>query len=183
MKFNVTRKLTDKVFSSIVKFESYGVVASINSDEDDEIVSMSITAEEEKALFEDLGYPVIEIGGSYVGYVKIPNRDSAEKATLVDKTSAVQSDSPETLKEGYTKIEFVRNVEKYTLDENFEVRYSSNAKKLEDEEDGLKAVEISELKCLIFENSVEEKIKEALKTIRQDQTKFEQVNPAKTFSY
>ena len=171
MKFNVERTLSDKVFSSIVKFDSYGVVSKTLSDEDDEVVSMSMTAEEEKAIFEDFGYPVIEVGGEYLGYVKMVEG----KVTILDDVDGAEDGEAE-------KITFVRNVEKYTLDDNFQVKYSSNAKKLKDTEK-LTALQQSEAKCLIFEKNVEEKIKKAIEALKECRTKFEEDKPANTFSY
>lgn len=171
MKFNVERTLSDKVFTSTIKFESYGVVSKTEADEDDQVVSMSMTAEEEKGIFEDFGYPVIEVGGEYAGYVKIVDG----KVTILED-SAGESDGDAE------KISFVRNVEKYTLDETFQVRYSSNAKKLKDTEK-LNPLQQSEAKCLIFEKSVEERIKASIEELKENRTKFEEDKPANTFSY
>ena len=172
MKFDVTRKLSDKVFTSTVKFNSYGVIDTTQTDEDSEVVVMSMTPEEEKAIFEDFGYPVIEVGGEYSGYVKVEKVDEKDKVTLVTQET-----------EGAIAITFVRNVEKYTLNETFEVRYSSNAKKLQDVEDGLTALQQSEAKCLVFEKSVQDKIKAAIEEVKSAYTPFEKVDPAHSFSY
>lgn len=171
MKFIVERSLSDKVFSSVIKFESYGVVSKTQADEDDQVVSMSMTAEEEKAIFEDFGYPVIEVGGEYSGFVKVVEG----KVTILE--DSVGESDPEA-----EKLTFVRNVEKYTLDETFSVRYSSNAKKLEDG-DKLNALQQSEAKCLIFEKNVETKVKAAIEELKECRTKFEEEKPANTFSY
>lgn len=171
MKFIVERSLSDKVFSSVIKFESYGVVSKTQADEDDQVVSMSMTAEEEKAIFEDFGYPVIEVGGEYSGFVKIVEG----KVTILE--DSVGESDPDA-----EKITFVRNVEKYTLDETFLVRYSSNAKKLEDT-DKLNSLQQSEAKCLIFEKNVETKVKDAIEALKECRTKFEEEKPANTFSY
>ena len=171
MKFIVERSLSDKVFSSVIKFESYGVVSKTQADEDDQVVSMSMTAEEEKAIFEDFGYPVIEVGGEYSGFVKIVEG----KVTILE--DSVGESDPDA-----EKITFVRNVEKYTLDETFLVRYSSNAKKLEDT-DKLNSLQQSEAKCLIFEKNVETKVKDAIEELKLCRTKFEEEKPANTFSY
>ena len=171
MKFIVERSLSDKVFSSKVKFDSYGVVSKTQSDEDDQVISMSMTAEEEQSIFEDFGYPVVEIGGEYSAYVKIVDG----KVTLLTDEEGPSDDQAE-------KLTFVRNVEKYTLDSNFQVKYSSNAKKLKDTEK-LTALQQSEAKCLIFEKSVEEKIKKVIEDIKECRTKFEEEKPANSFSY
>lgn len=171
MKFIIERSLSDKIFSSTVKFDSFGVVSSSLTDEDDEVISMSMTPEQEKQIFEDFGFPVIEIGGEYESYVKIDDG----KVKLLDADTGASDGEAE-------KVTFVRNVEKYTLNELFQVKYSSNANKVEATEK-LTALQQSEAKCLIFEKTVEEKIKKALEELKKCYTKFEEEKPAVTFSY
>lgn len=171
MKFDVTRKLSDKVFTSVVKYNSYGVVDSTQVDEDNEVINMLMTADEEKSIFEDFGYAVIEVGGEYKGFVKIETVEEKDKITLVEETE-----------EGAIPITYVRNIEKHILDETFEVTYSSNANKLEDTE-SLTALQLSEAKCLIFEKSIQDKIQTAIKDVKDAYTAFEKENPAHSFSY
>lgn len=152
MIFEIKRDLTDKVFTSTMKFKDYG--------------GIDLDSEEEQVLIDDFGSPIIDLGAiDFVG--KFDKEDGAIKITEAEETG--------------DEVSFVLNSKKVKVDKTFLVNYSIDAKKIDKKEiaeDTLNTAElIAEAKCLLFEEKVKEAVKLKIDALKLKGTSFERSAP------
>lgn len=152
MNFNVERNLENQIFTTKIKFESFGGVG--------------ITPEEEQELVADVGYPTIDVGSSeYIGKYKYD----------LDTNSITEDETGD-------EIKFILNSLKVEVKEGFEVSFTRNAKKeLAEELNGktslTKLSHLSEAKCLLFEKVIKAKLESAINGLRSNISQFEKNTP------
>lgn len=145
MLFKRDRELSNKVFHTKTNFKAYGG---------------TISKEEEKELFENMGYPQIDMGGKYSAKFKVEDGD------------LVIAEAPE---QG-TEVSIVLNSNPTTVNGHFSMDFSADAK----EEEGLGSltpVQVAEAKCILFEKELDEKLTDAIKNMVEKKTDFEEDFP------
>ena len=152
MNFTIDRTLEDLVFSTFVKFESNGTGV--------------LTPEQELALINDFGAPVVEVGGSFTGNYK------------VDAGKVVEADGGDVVGVDCDEITFVLNSMTMEAKEGFEATYSSNAKKIlaADYETNVQittAELLAEARCKLFENEVLSRLSIGLTALIAKSSTFE----------
>ena len=149
MNFKVERTLVDQVFTTKIKFDTFG--------------GAGITDVEEQALIADFGAPVIDIGSEeYTGKYTY---DDAAKTFKEDLTTG-------------DSISFILNSMKIEVKEGFEATFSVNAKKiLTAEITGKTSLKkpslIAEAKCILFEQKVKQKLTAAIAELKGNMSNFD----------
>jgi len=152
MNFKNERDLSNLVFTTKIKFVSYG--------------GEYITPQEEQELVENFGNPIISIGGEqYVGKYKY---DTDTKEFIEDEDG--------------DEVRFVLNSTKMILDEKFEITYTIDAKKLpkteyENNTYLTTAALVAEAKCLLFETKIKEILTQAINKLRVNISYFDKDTP------
>lgn len=149
MNFKIERKIENRVFSTKILYVSLG--------------SETMTADEEKKVFEDFGYPVVDVGGSFSGEVDV-----------IDGKVVMSNEPPAW------GIGFVHNSDKRKVQEGFSAELRVNIDKIEDHllSDTLDTkLKVAEAQCLIFEETVKQRIEKAIKDIMDKVTFFEEGYP------
>lgn len=146
MNFSVTRMLENKIFTTTVKFASYG--------------GFGLTAEEEEALLADFGAPEIDLGAiNFTGKLSV----GADRRVVMDDS-------------GGEEVSFILNSKKVALNKDFSASYVVDSKKINDTELGstLKTKElVAEAKCVLFENMLKDAQASAMDILKKKQTTFE----------
>lgn len=156
MKFEIYRKLENKVFTSTVKRD--------------------ITEDAELALEDkyvnDLGPAEVEAGTKFEGYVT---------GTTLD--DLVISDTESS---GAKKIQFSLDKNKVAITKTFEVKYACDAKAeapvVFSETVTIPALRVAELKCDLYEQIMQKRINAAIDVWKSQATTFEDTNPISTFN-
>ena len=155
MNFNTKRKVENGVFTTQIVFDSYGVTAA----------GSEMSEAQEKALFNDLGNPKINLSDIvFSGTYKV-DADTRVVAASADDPDAdvvkfVMNNKPLTLAEGF--------VAEYTIDsDSFQRSAYINNHSLNT------AHLMAEARCVLFEDKVSAAIVEAVEAIKNQRTKFE----------
>ena len=144
MIFEIKRNLTDKVFSSTIKFKAFG--------------APGYDEEAEKFLIDDFGAPTIDVGA-----IEYKAKFKVEEGKLVIDDLA-----------GEDEIEFVLNSKKVKVDNVFTASYAIDAKREKGMTTVLSTPElVAEAKCILFETKVQAKVAEAIAALRTKGTQFE----------
>lgn len=152
MNFKIERSLVDQVFTTKVKFDTFG--------------GAGITPEEEKSLIADFGAPVIDIGSEeYIG-----------KYTY-DPATKTFSEDPDG-----DQVNFILNSMKVEVKEGFEASFSVNAKRISATDTAgktslTKPSLIAEARCILFEKKVKEKLSAAITELKANMSDFEKTAP------
>jgi hypothetical protein len=155
MNFNTKRKVENGIFTTQVVFDSYGVTAE----------GSEMSEAQEKALFNDLGNPKINLSDIvFSGKYKVDadTRVVAAEDTDVDadEVKFVMNNKPLTLAEGF--------VAEYTVDsDSFQRSAYENNKSLTTPQ------LMAEARCVLFEDKVNEAIVAAVTKVKNQRTKFE----------
>ena len=147
MIFKRERNLSNKVFKTKIKFKAYGGAMS---------------PEDEKQLFENLGHPTIDMGGSYQGYFVIDDG----KITRVEENG-----------ENVAEVEIVLNSNPVKVNGNFSQEFIADGKKEEPVDPLILGSQVAEAKCILFEDEVDKKLKEAIEDMTNKETDFEEGFP------
>lgn len=157
MNFKVERTLIDQVFTTKVKFDTFG--------------GAGITPEEEQSLIADFGAPVIDVGSEeYIG------KYTYDPVTKTFTEDAVAGD----------QISFILNSMKIEVKEGFEASFNINAKRVTAAElTGKKSLTkpslIAEAKCLLYEKKVKDKLAAAITELKGNMSNFDKA-AAETFT-
>jgi len=147
MNFKTERSLSEKVYTTVVKFDSYGG-------------GVDIDADGEKIMIEDFGAPKLDIGAiTFSGKYAI----AADGSVTPD---AVAGES----------VTFVLSNKEIDIKEGFEARYSVDCKKIGKEQLGtiMNTPElVAEARCLLFETKVKASLVTCLADFRKLKTRFE----------
>lgn len=156
MIFKKERSLKDKVFGTKIVFVDYG--------ERDSIGGVSKTEKElEAQLIDDFGAPEVELGGEFVGYVKLSGKDLS---VSIDDSKASDHD----------KITFVLSSSKAIVKEGFEAPLLVDAKKTPAHKDThatLTQEQTAEVRCKIFEDIIVDRLCRAVDSLKAKLTTFE----------
>jgi hypothetical protein len=153
MNFKTERTLVDQVFTTKVKFDTFG--------------GAGITPEDEQSLIADFGAPTIDIGSEeYIG------KYTYDATTKTFKEDATTGD----------EVRFIINSLKIEVKEGFEASFQSNAKRVTTAEltgktSLTKASLIAEAKCILYEKKVKEKLTAAIAELKGNMSNFEKVTP------
>jgi len=149
MNFTISRDIQDKVFTTKIQFKSLG--------------RAGLDAEEERKIYEDFHYPVIDLGGEFKG-----SFDVVDGKVVVAEEGQGQ------------EISFVLNSKKVEVNEKFVAEYQISLEKIKDPSDGdilnTKSL-IAEARCLLFEKVIETRIAKAIEDIMSKVSKFEDGYP------
>lgn len=149
MNFTVSRDIQDRVFTTKIQFKDLG--------------RAGLDAEEERKIYEDFHYPVIDLGGEFKG-----SFDVVDGKVVVAEEGQGQ------------EISFVLNSKKVDVNEKFVAEYQISLEKVKDPSDGdvlnTKSL-IAEARCLLFEKVIEARIAEAIEDIMNKVSKFEDGYP------
>ena len=150
MIFDTKRKVENNVFEVQVVFTDYGT--------DD------MDAEHEKALFNDLGYPEINLGNiTFSGKFKV-DADTRVISAEDDDASA-------------DPVSFILNAKKLVLKDGFVATYAANAADVSKSEIGQNALItarlVAEAKALLFQKKVLDAIKTSVEAVKSERTRFE----------
>ena len=151
MIFKRERTLNNKKFRTKTSFKSYGG---------------GVKPEDEKQVYESMGYPVIDMGGRYEGYFDLCNGKVVRIKDVED---------PE--EEGVVLIRIVRNSKPVTVDENFSQEFSVDATKESAWDPLAEPSHVAEAKCILFEDALDEKLKEAIEEKIDRKSDFEEGYP------
>ena len=147
MNFETKREVKDNVFSVTVSFTEYGTE---DMDED-----------REKALFDDLGYPSINLGNiTFDGEFDV----DGDKRVIDAEVGAGD------------KVSFVVNAKKLTLGPGFSTTYTVDARDIASSELGSKLSTnrlVAEAKCLLYQEKIHEAITAAVTKLKAERTRFE----------
>lgn len=146
MNFVITRSLENKVFTTTIKFASYG--------------GFGLDTAEEEALIADFGAPIIDLGAIvFAGKFSV----GVDRRVVTDATTGED-------------VSFILNSKKIDVKTGFEATYSIDSKKIDDKEVKLilKSKElVAEAKCVLFETKVQEALSAAMDALKQKRTTFE----------
>lgn len=155
MKFEIHRKLENKVFSTVIKFKEYG--------------GKDIEAEEEKVLLNDFGAPKINLGKiDFSGKVskdedgKLKVSEDGEELSLVFNAKTILIDE-NFLTSFVIDPKNVNSVEVKEVKEGNKVLVDNQA--------------IAEAACLLFENKIQETLEEKIEELKKLYTEFEKESP------
>lgn len=150
MNFTKKKSLDEQVFTVTIDFASFGAT--------------NMTAEEEQALIQDLGAPIIDIGGQYTGKYAV----GADSKIAADATNG-------------DAVSVIINSKKVSVTTGFHAELSVDAKKIPATEltgTTLKtALLMAEAKCDLFADSVAQKITTAINDLRTKATTYEKSSP------
>jgi hypothetical protein len=147
MNFETKHSVSKNVFGATVSFAGYG------TDTMDEA--------HEKALFEDLGAPSINLGSIvFEGYFKVDGDKRVVEATEADGD----------------KVSFIVNAKKLELGEGFVTSYFADAADVAKSELGESLTTgrlVAEAKALLFQIKVLDAVKTAVEAVKSESTRFE----------
>ena len=151
MNFETKHKVENNIFSVEVDFTEYG--------------TPEMSEEEEQALFNDLGDPVINLGQiNFSGRFKVDGDKRVIPAEASDGTDAAD------------KVSFIVNAKKLQIAKGFTALYQVDARSIADSEVGkilnTKRL-VAEAKCLLFQQEIHKAIKEAVEELKKQRTRFE----------
>ena len=150
MNFETKHEVHNGVFSTSVMFTEFGVGTELD-------------AEREQAMFEDLGFPVINLGSIvFKGKFKVEN----DKRVIVAENSDVSAD----------EVNIIVNSRRIEVGPNFEASYRMDAADVADSELGTQLNSkklVAEAKCILFETKVKEEIKRVVEAAKAEKTRFE----------
>ena len=155
MNFNTHRKVENGIFSTQIVFDAYGVTTP----------GSEMSENQEKALFNDLGHPKINLSDIvFKGMYKV----DSDTRVIPAEDDDVEAD----------EISFVMNNKPLTLAEGFVAAYECNSDIVPrsdyiNNKSLTTAQLISEARCVCFEEKVKEAIVEAVQNIKAQSTKFE----------
>lgn len=147
MNFETKRKVENNVFSVNIVFTEFG------TEEMDE--------NREKALFDDLGFPSINLGN-----ITFEGEFDVDGDKRVIDAEAGSGD----------KVSFVVNAKKLILGPGFSTSYSVDARDIASSELGSKLNTnrlVAEAKCLLFQEKVLEAIENSVTKLKAERTRFE----------
>lgn len=167
MNFETTHSVHTNVFSTKIAFASFGVGKADGTDDE------NMSAAQEEALFEDLGFPKINLG------------DLTFSADF-----EIDSDKRVVIKEGGTPgtdcdtVKLIANAKVLEIGPDFAVEYSCDAANVPKSECGTVLTTkklVAEAKCALFDKVVKDAIKKAIQDIKAEKTRFE-TDPIQTLS-
>jgi len=150
MNFETKHEVHNGVFSTSVIFTEFGVGAEMD-------------AEHEQALFEDLGFPVINLGSiKFAGKFNVAADKRVIVSTADDATAA--------------DVSLIVNSKRLEVGPGFIASFKADAANIADSE--VKGVLntkklVAEAKCILFETKVKEAIKNAVEATKAEKTRFE----------
>ena len=151
MNFDTKHNVENNVFSTTIKFTSYG--------------AGDLDEAHEKAIFNDLGNPSINLGGiEFKGRFKV----DGDKRVVAAAADDADADADE--------VSFIVNAKQLTLDEHFIASYSADAADVAKSELGKVLTTprlVAEAKALLFQTKVLDAIKTAVENVKQQSTRFE----------
>lgn len=150
MNFETKHEVHSGVFSTTVAFTEFGVGTELD-------------AEHEQALFEDLGFPVINLGSiKFNGKFKVAD----SKRVIVAEESDTDADA----------VSLIVNSKVLEVGPGFVASYKSDSVDIADSELGpvlnTKKL-VAEAKCVLFETKVKEAVKAAIEAVKAEKTRFE----------
>lgn len=149
MNFETKHEVHSNVFSTKVYFTEFGT-------------NDGMTAKQEEALFEDFGYPEINLG--HLTFEGFFNVDGDKRVVPV-----------ETADDG-DKVAFIMNTAHLTIGPNFVASYTCSADDVPESQVGTALSTkklVAEAKCLLFDKVVKEAIVEKVKAVKDEKTRFE----------
>lgn len=153
MLFKTTRALKDKVFSTNISFVDFGERDSLGTIDNEARLK-------EQHLIDDFGAPKLALGKEFAGYVKIVDG----KVVLADAISGALE----------TRIKYVLADKEVEVTAGFVASIAIDAKKEQPVLDKLTAEQVAEAKCLVFEKVITERLQEAIATLQEHHTTFEE---------
>lgn len=150
MNFETKHEVHNGVFSTTITFTEFG--------------SDSMDAEHEEALFEDFGYPEINLGTlEFKGFFK-----KASDLRIVPATDSTDGE----------EVKFIMNTKHLTVGPGFVATYSCDAADVPSTElDGKTILDtkklIAEAKCILFDTVVKKAIVDTVTAIKEEKTRFE----------
>ena len=152
MNFDTKHNVENNVFTTTVSFTSFG--------------TSEMDEQHELALFNDLGYPKINLGEiKFEGVFKV----DADKRVI-------DAAGDDIIGETADKVSFIQNAKIYELDNKFTVSYSIDARDIAESEVGAvlntKKL-VAEAKALLFQEKLYEAIAAAVTAIKAERTRFE----------
>ena len=150
MNFDTKHEVHKNVFSTKIFFTEFG--------------SSDMTAKQEEALFEDFGYPEINLGNLvFEGYYKV----DGDKRVVATTEDAADGD----------KVSFIMNTAHIEVGPNFSASYSCDADDVPASQIGAKMLTtkklVAEAKCLLFDDVVKKAISETVAAVKKEKTRFE----------
>lgn len=150
MNFETKHEVHNNVFSTNIFFTEFGAA--------------DMTAKQEEALFEDFGYPEINLGTLvFNGYFKV----DGDKRVVA--TTKVADDGDE--------VSFIMNTAHSAIGPEFSVSYSCDADEVPASQVGTKALTtkklVAEAKCLLFDSVVKKAISDQVAAVKKEKTRFE----------
>lgn len=149
MVFDTKRKVTNNTFEIQIVFTDYGTT--------------DMDAEHENALFDDLGYPEINLGNiNFTGKFKV----DADKRVIPAEDDDTTADS----------VSFILNAKRLVLKEGFVASYSISAQDISPSEIGVALNTtrlVAEAKALLFQIKVLDAIKTSVEAVKAERTRFE----------
>lgn len=155
MNFNTKRKVENGVFSTQIVFDSYGVTTE----------GSEMSEAQEKALFNDLGNPEINLSDIvFSGFYKV------DADTRVVASTSTDADADE--------VKFILNNKRLTLAEGFSAEYEIDSdafpRSAYINNHSLNTPQLmAEARCVLFEDKVNEAIVAAVNKVKNQRTKFE----------
>lgn len=159
MKFNVLRDLTNKVFTSTI------ARVVVPNDVDDVI---------ETKLENDFGPVKVQTGGLFEGFI-IKDSTTGEYSASLSGTVGIDT----------IAFKFASTPNEVAISSTTQIAFKSDAK-LEsplkfDATNDVPALKVAELKCALFEKTIQKRIAEAVVAWKAETTTFEDNVPADTF--
>ena len=164
------RSLKNNVYSTKTSFVNYG------KKDESGAIDTNIAAEEAK-IIDDFGAPKVSIGGSFLGAVKVTDKEVKDKKVKVVEVVKTTYETKQELENepdeaGVVKIDFVLTVNEINLDETFATSLSINADSTK-EIGGLTAEQVAEAKCKIFEKVIQDRAEKKILEYKEKLTDFE----------
>lgn len=149
MNFETKHEVHSNVFSTKVYFTEFGT-------------NDGMTAKQEESLFEDFGYPEINLGHlTFEGFFNI---DGDKRVVSVEDTDHGD------------KVSFIMNTSHLTIGPDFVASYTCSAEDVPESQVGTALNTkklVAEAKCLLFDEVVKKAITEKVKTVKDEKTRFE----------
>ena len=151
MNFETKHEVHSNVFSTKVYFTEFGT-------------NDGMTAKQEEALFEDFGYPEINLGHlTFEGFFKV----DGDKRVIATTKDAADGD----------KVSFIMNTAHLTVGPDFVASYTCSAEDIPESQVGTVALTskklVAEAKCLLFDEVVKKAIVEKVTAVKEEKTRFE----------
>lgn len=150
MNFETSHEVHNGVFSTKISFTEFG--------------SDTMDAEHEEALFEDFGYPEVNLGTlNFKGFFK-----KSDDLRIVPATDS--SDGEE--------VSFIMNTKHLQVGPGFQAIYSCDSADVPASEiDGKTILDtkklIAEAKCILFDTVVKKAITDVITAVKEEKTRFE----------